>query len=86
MFKCDMCGECCRNLNKSSLYADLDMGDGVCRYLNGNKCSIYDNRPLLCRIDESYEAFFKDVITIDEYYSLNYEACNILKNHAGGKN
>ena len=20
MFKCDKCGECCRNLNKSSLY------------------------------------------------------------------
>lgn len=86
MFKCDMCGECCRNLDKSSLYEDLDMGNGVCRYLNGNKCSIYDDRPLLCRIDESYEAFFKDVITIDEYYRLNYEACNILKNHAGGKN
>lgn len=80
-----MCGECCRNLDKSPLYADLDMGNGVCRYLNGNKCSIYDNRPLLCRIDESYEAFFKDIITIDEYYRLNYEACNILKNHAGGK-
>lgn len=85
MFKCDMCGECCRNLDKSLLYADLDMGNGVCRYLNGNKCSIYDNRPLLCRIDESYETFFKDVITISEYYRLNYEACNILKNNLGGK-
>lgn len=85
MFKCDMCGECCRNLDKSSLYADLDMGNGICRYLNGNKCSIYDDRPLLCRVDESYEAYFKDVITIDEYYRLNYESCDVLKKQAGGK-
>ncbi len=85
MFKCDMCGECCRNLNRSPLYAELDMGNGVCKYLDGNKCSIYENRPLLCRVDESYEAFFKDILTIDEYYRLNYEACDILKKLKGGK-
>lgn len=85
MFKCDMCGECCRNLDKSPLYAELDTGNGACRYLTGNKCSIYDSRPLLCRIDESYDAFFKDIITIDEYYRLNYEVCNILKNQTGGR-
>lgn len=84
MFKCDMCGECCRNLDKSPLYAALDRGDGVCKYLTGNKCSIYDDRPLLCRVDEGYEAFFKDIISLDEYYRLNYESCDILKN-SGGK-
>lgn len=44
MFYCDRCGACCRNLRKSKLYAELDRGDGTCRYLAGNLCSIYENR------------------------------------------
>lgn len=80
MFICNMCGECCRNLDKSELYKKLDRGDGVCRYLEGNKCSIYNERPLLCRVDESYEQLFCDKYSKDEYYKLNYKACEILKN------
>lgn len=79
MFFCDCCGECCRNLDKSPVYAELDRGDGVCRYLNGNLCSIYENRPLLCRVDECYETFFKDAMSMEEYYKLNYEVCKKLK-------
>lgn len=41
MFKCNMCGECCRNPDKSPVYNELHDGDGVCRYLDGNECSIY---------------------------------------------
>ena len=79
MFKCDMCGECCRNIRLSPLYSELDDGTGACRYLVGNKCSIYSARPLLCRVDESYEAFFSEAMTKEEYYRLNYEACENLK-------
>lgn len=79
MFKCDKCGMCCKNVGTSSIYKELDDGTGKCRYLDGSLCSIYENRPLLCRIDESYEAFFKDKMTLEEYYRLNYEACNRLK-------
>ncbi len=79
MFNCDMCGKCCQNLRLSPLYAELDDGTGKCRYLEGNLCSIYETRPLLCRIDESYDAFFKGKMTKDEYYRLNYEACEKLK-------
>ena len=79
MFKCSMCGNCCRNLDKSDVYKELDRGDGVCMYLDGNKCSIYDNRPLLCRIDESYEVYFKDSYSLEEYYKLNYSVCEKLK-------
>ena len=46
MFKCDCCGNCCKNIAKSELYSDLDRGDGVCKYLIGNICSIYNERPL----------------------------------------
>lgn len=80
MFKCDKCGQCCRNLHKSPLYNELHNGDGICKYLNGNLCSIYLTRPILCRIDESYKLYFKDIMTYEKYEELNYEACNMLKN------
>lgn len=79
MFRCEQCGACCRNLNKSPIYAELDTGGGVCKYLRGNLCSIYDSRPLLCRIDACYEVFFKTRYSLEEYYQLNYQICRNLK-------
>ena len=79
MFKCNKCGACCRHLDRSELYRELDRGDGVCKYLVQNLCSIYDERPLLCRVDESYDAYFKYEMTKDEYYRLNYEGCKTIK-------
>ena len=63
----------------SEIYSDLDRGDGICRFLRGNLCSIYDNRPLKCRIDECYEEFFKDSMTIEEFYDENYKMCEALR-------
>ena len=60
--------------------SEPDRGDGTCKYLSGNLCSIYEKRPLLCRVDESYQKFFREVMSIDTYYRLNYEACQTLKN------
>ena len=79
MFKCDKCGQCCRNLKLSEIYNDLDDGTGVCRYLKGNLCSIYKDRPVYCRIDECYELWFKEIMSKDEYYRQNYACCKILK-------
>lgn len=83
MFICDKCGCCCRNLDKSELYADLDCGDGTCKYLTGNLCSIYEKRPLLCRVDECYEKYFSGMMTREHYYELNYQACENLKKTEG---
>ena len=82
MFICDKCGECCRNLDKSSIYDSLHNGNGVCRYLKNNECSIYDERPLICRVDESYDIFFKERLPYEEYIQLNYECCKQLKMNA----
>lgn len=79
MFDCDCWGECCRHLNLSPLYADLDRGDGVCRYLEGNLCSIYDERPVLCRVDECYTRYFQKYMSLEEYYRSNKEICRRLK-------
>ena len=80
-FECDKCGACCRNLNMSELYSDLDSGDGTCKYLVGNLCSIYNERPLKCRVEESYYAFFSDEMSKEEFYQKNYEMCEQLKKH-----
>lgn len=84
MFICNQCGECCRHLGQSAIYSELNRGDGVCRYLRGNICSIYRERPLLCRVDECYEIYFKNMYNYDEYNKLNYEACKLLKKGKGG--
>ena len=80
-FICTQCGECCRNLKLSNLYKDLDSGDGTCKYLVENLCSIYEVRPLKCRIDKCYEQFFHDYVTLEEYYQMNYEMCMMLQSN-----
>lgn len=79
MFKCDKCGQCCRHLANSEVYKELDRGDGVCKYLDGNLCSIYNDRPVICNIDKAFELYFKHVISKEDYIKLNQEACLSLK-------
>lgn len=83
MFECNNCGECCRNLDKSDIYKALDRGDGVCKYLMENSCSIYKDRPLLCRVDKCYDIYFKEQYTKAEYYKLNYDVCKKLQIKGG---
>ncbi|MBQ3825062.1 MAG: hypothetical protein II811_02880 [Spirochaetaceae bacterium] len=80
MFECDKCGLCCAHIGESELYRDLDRGDGVCKYLKDKLCSIYEKRPLLCRVDESFEEFFSKTMTREDFYELNYQGCRALKN------
>lgn len=75
MFACGKCGHCCRSLDKSPIYAELDGGNGICKYLDGNLCSVYSTRPLLCRVDESYEVYFKNVMSRVEYEKINHDFC-----------
>lgn len=83
MFICEHCGCCCRNLDKSDVYAALDRGDGVCKYLEENDCSIYENRPLLCRVDESYDSMFSLLITREEFYKINKHVCRKMQGLEG---
>ena len=85
MFKCSKCGLCCKSIGGSVLYSDLDDGNGVCRFWDEESglCTIYDSRPLKCRVDDSYEALFADVMSIEDYYQLNYQACKIMQKREG---
>lgn len=60
------------------MLSEYDKGNGTCMYLKDNLCSIYDNRPDICRIDYMFEKIYKTIMTKDEYYKLNYKACREL--------
>lgn len=68
-------------ITMSPIYCDLDRGDGICKYFNFNTklCNIYNYRPDKCNIDKMYELYFKGIMTREEYYKLNYNACKKLK-------
>lgn len=86
MFDCDICGECCRHLDILAHIPDiaqLDRGDGICRHLSGDRCSIYADRPLLCRVDEGFEKLFSSTMSNEEYYSICSSACDELKSRKG---
>lgn len=74
-FFCDKCGLCCKAIDKT-----FDRGDGYCKYLTPeNTCSIYEDRPDLCRVDKVYDIFYKDKLTKEEYYKRTKDGCRKLK-------
>lgn len=81
-FFCDKCGLCCRHIDKVPQLARFDLGNGVCKYLSNNLCSIYEDRPEICRVDYMYEKFFKNYMTLEDFYKLNEQGCEELKKNA----
>ena len=59
-FPCTACGKCCRKVGHSLQTQFLDRGDSVCRYLDEqtNFCQIYQDRPLVCRVEEYYKKYY----------------------------
>lgn len=80
MFTCDQCGLCCKCLSNNAMYSDLDRGDGVCKYLKDNLCTIYNSRPVKCNTELFYEKYLCNSISKDEYEKLNKYSCLELKN------
>lgn len=81
MFHCDKCGLCCMHIGSSPIFSALDRGDGVCKFFvdETRLCSIYRKRPTLCNVDKAYEVYYKDELTQQEYYEINYRSCKELK-------
>lgn len=81
MFFCDKCGLCCMNIGASTIYEKLDRGDGICKFFDEETklCTIYEKRPLLCNLEETYKIYFKGKMSKNEYDQLNSEACKRLK-------
>ena len=51
--------------------------DGVCKHLDEatNLCTIYDSRPLICRVDEFYEKNLSHEMSREEFYRVNKNIC-----------
>ena len=77
-FHCDKCGLCCRLLKNVPQLAAFDRGDGVCKFLRGNLCSIYENRPDICNVDKMYPAF-ASIMSRDEYDEVLEASCARIK-------
>lgn len=49
---------------------------GRCSKLNvDNKCEVYDNRPRICKVSESYNIHYKHILTWEEYCEVSEELC-----------
>ena len=79
MFRCDCCGECCRHISGIEELREYCLPSGVCKNLKNNRCIIYDNRPLVCRVDDMYHKVMYKYMSLEEFYRVNTDACNILK-------
>ncbi len=80
-FPCEQCGCCCRSLAGCEIYADLNRGDGICRYLDtsSNLCTIYERRPDKCNIIRMYLLFFAKQYTWENFIDINKQACHLLR-------
>lgn len=77
-FPCISCGKCCRNIsNVPAPLSALDRGDGICKFLNeqNNLCSIYNERPIFCRIDAYYEKYLKQEMSWVQFVQINLDVC-----------
>lgn len=95
-FPCSGCGQCCRFIGKvlnSNVDVNTPIGalikefpykpneQGDCEMLVDGKCSVYENRPVLCNIQKMSELFYSDD-PIGHYLDCAY-VCNALIQHAG---
>ncbi|SDW42234.1 hypothetical protein SAMN05421781_1362 [Marinococcus luteus] len=78
-FPCNKCGLCCQNIQHITELQEFDDGTGTCIHLKENECTIYENRPLICRIDDMYEKVFSNRLSKQEYYEQNIIACRELQ-------
>lgn len=77
-FPCTKCGACCASIDHIDFLEAYNQ-NGVCTHLKNSICEIYEQRPLLCRIDEAYEEIFSTYMIKNQYYLTNALACNKLQ-------
>ena len=77
MFPCERCGCCCRKVGEVFFAKSMALEDGSCKYLDksSNLCTIYDERPIFCRVDEYYDKCMSDQMSREEFYRQNKEIC-----------
>ncbi|PHQ83878.1 MAG: zinc/iron-chelating domain-containing protein [Thalassobium sp.] len=83
-FPCTRCGLCCKNISSVQSLKNFDDGSGRCIHLHDViGCTIYNERPIACRIDEGYTQYAPSEMSREEYVIKNIEICNFLQEEAG---
>jgi Fe-S-cluster containining protein len=92
-FNCTSCGQCCRKIGKilttPAPYPFMERAlrefphkareDGVCEMLGeDNRCTVYDDRPLLCNIEQMANEPSLPMTKL-KWYQMNYQGCNTLQ-------
>jgi Fe-S-cluster containining protein len=89
-FPCTGCGACCRHIDRAkdmiNTSPELNFPytwdeTGKCEMLdNDGKCKVYDNRPLLCNVDELMKFYG---MSKKKFYTINIEGCHALMKEEG---
>ena len=83
------CSKCCTNMIQFTPSEEKMMGgyewNNQCSHLIGGKCSIYDRRPLVCRIYGTSDMFRCEGCTADKYLSEK-ETMEIIHEYNGYRN
>jgi Fe-S-cluster containining protein len=79
-FPCNGCGKCCRRVAAAAETAWLDRGDGTCRHFGeaDHRCTIYAERPLVCRVEEYYVQHLSSRLAWTDFVRINLEICSTL--------
>jgi len=98
-FNCVGCGICCTKVGLAFANRDkLSEGDrkaldefpykadssGTCEMLVENKCMVYEDRPLLCRVGKMHKKFYADKISKVDYFNFVGSICNTWIAEKGG--
>lgn len=86
IFPCIQCGLCCQHVHVAIETQMLDRGDGTCRHYNeaSKQCSVYADRPDICRVDRQYVLNYVKLYSWDEFIELNLQVCHQLIEQSKG--
>ncbi|RXT02774.1 YkgJ family cysteine cluster protein [Ammoniphilus sp. CFH 90114] len=82
-FPCTSCGLCCQRISAVPELSGYDRGDGTCIHLVDHRCSIYEERPEICRIDHMFEKIYATQFSRPQFYLENLKVCKSLQIEAG---
>lgn len=83
-FPCTQCGLCCQNVHLAAETRYLDRGDGTCTHYSEltTGCSIYAERPDICRVDRQFALNYAQQYSWQTFVELNLQVCRLLAEQA----
>ncbi len=77
-FICSACAACCKRAGTIPGFPEPVDAQGVCLHLQADgRCSIYEQRPLICRVDKLYKVLgYDQKMSLKDYYIYNNTICN----------